>query len=79
MKLDWKSIVFESKKEAKRALADLEFVKKIREQGDKTRKAFAQMSQEERDDMNREQLESLEAWNRGMCPNCNPVVVDSNN
>lgn len=68
-----KVIVFESEKEAKQALSDLEFVKKVRGEGEKTREAFAQMSQEELDEMNREQLEDLHTWNRGMCPNCNPV------
>ena len=75
MRLEGKVIVFESEEEAKGALADLEFVRKVREEGEKTRKAFAQMSQEDIDVMNREQREHLDRWNRGMCPRCNPQVT----
>lgn len=73
MKLEGKTIVFESDAEAGQALSDLKFANKVREHGEKTRQAFAQMSQEEIDSMNHESSESLDAWNRGMCPTCNPV------
>lgn len=72
MKLEGNTITFESEALAKQALADLKQAAAIRRVGEEMRQGFKEMSQEEIDEMNRENLEHLEEWDRGMCPVCNP-------
>lgn len=63
MKRQGKTIAFESEKEAAQALADLEFVKGVREEREKTRLMFARWNDAEIAAMNHEIHEELpEGW-----------------